>query len=126
VTGQFLAINKKETSMTNKRWFKQSGQWALAACALGVSAISYAAPPTAAMLGNACAGCHGTNGGSEEGKEGKDDTPAMASQWLTYLQMQMALYLNDQRKMPEKMKEKVQGLTTEELESLLHFYASVK
>ena len=40
--------------------------------------------------------------------------------------MQMALYLNDQRKMPEKMKEKVQGLTTDELESLLHFYANVK
>lgn len=197
--------------MTNKRWFKRSGQWALAACALGVSASSFAAPPTAAMLSNACAGCHGTNGGSagpampslagqskeaivdamkkfksgerpstimgrlakgysdtefaaigdffsvqklhvtdqrldsarvaqgaklqeancgrchiEDGKEGKDDTPAMASQWLPYLQMQMALYLNDQRKMPEKMKEKVQGLTTEELESLLHFYASVK
>lgn len=197
--------------MTNKRWFKRSGQWALAACALGVSTSGFTAPPTAAMLSNACAGCHGTNGGSagpampslagqskeaiveamkkfkngerpstimgrlakgysdaefaamgdffsaqklhvteqgldsarvaqgaklqetncgrchmEDGKEGKDYTPAMAGQWLPYLQMQMALYLNDQRKMPEKMKEKVQGLTTDELESLLHFYASVK
>lgn len=197
--------------MKNKRWIRQSGQWALAACALGMSTGGFAAPPTAAMLSNACAGCHGTNGGSvgpampslagqskeaiveamkkfksgerpstimgrlakgysdaefaamgdffsanklhiteqgldktrvaqgaklqeancgrchmEDGKEGKDDTPAMASQWLPYLQMQMALYLNDQRKMPEKMKEKVQGLTTDELESLLHFYANVK
>jgi sulfide dehydrogenase cytochrome subunit len=133
-----------------------------------------AAPPSAAMLSNACAGCHGTNGGSagltmpslasqskeaivvamkkfksgerpstvmgrlakgysdadfdamasssrsrssthqsgvdaakvkkgaslqeancgrchiEDGKEGKDDTPVMASQWLPYMQMQMA------------------------------------
>ena len=197
--------------MKNKRSITRTGQWALTASALAISVGAFAAPPTAAMLSNACAGCHGTNGGSagpampslagqskdaiveamkkfksgerpstimgrlakgysdaefaamgdffsanklhiteqsldkarvaqgaklqdsncgrchlEEGKEGKDDTPAMAGQWLPYLQMQMALYLNDQRKMPEKMKEKVQGLTTEELESLLHFYANVK
>jgi cytochrome c553 len=43
----------------------------------------------------------------EDGKEGKDDTPVMASQWLPYMQMQMADYLSGKRKMPEKMKEKV-------------------
>ena len=197
--------------MKNRRGTQWSGQWALAACALAVSAGAYAAPPSAAMLSYACAGCHGTNGGSagpampslagqskeaiveamkkfkngerpstimgrlakgysdaefaamgdffsaqkihvtqqtldkarvakgaalqeancsrchiEDGREGKDDTPTMASQWLPYMQMQMALYLNGTRKMPEKMEEKVKPLSLDELESLLHFYASVK
>lgn len=194
-----------------KRWMDGAGQWVLAASALWIAATAEAAPPSPAMLSNACAGCHGTNGGSagpvmpslagqskeaivvalqkfksgerpstimgrlakgysdadfaamgdyfasqkiyvtqqtldpkrvakgaslqeancgrchiEDGKEGKDDTPAMASQWLPYLQMQMALYTAGMRKMPEKMEEKVKPLSVEDLESLLHFYASVK
>jgi sulfide dehydrogenase cytochrome subunit len=185
--------------------------WALATGVLAVSAMAQAAPPTAAMLSNACAGCHGTHGGSagpsmpslagqskeaivdamtkfksgvrpatvmgrlakgysdgeitamgeffskqklhattqtldaakiakgaslqesncgrchiEDGKEGKDDTPAMASQWLPYLQIQMADYLSGKRKMPEKMEEKVKPMSKADLEALLHFYASVK
>jgi sulfide dehydrogenase cytochrome subunit len=192
-----------------QRW---SG-WALTAGALAFSATAFAAPPNAAMLSNACAGCHGTNGGSaglsmpslasqsktaivdamkkfksgerpssimgrlakgytdaeidamgeffskqkfhpteqsklvdaakakrgaeleeencsrchlDAGKEGKDDTPVMASQWLPYLQMQMDLYASGKRKMPEKMAEKVKPLSKQDLEALLHFYASVK
>ncbi|MBI4742800.1 MAG: c-type cytochrome [Betaproteobacteria bacterium] len=185
--------------------------WALAAGILAVSTTALAAPPSAEMLSNACAGCHGTNGGSagltmpslagqskeaivdamkkyksgerkstimgrlakgysdaqivamgeffskkkihatnqtldpvkvakgaslqeancsrchlEEGREGKDDTPAMASQWLPYLQIQMNQYLTDQRKMPEKMAEKVKPLSKADLDALLHYYASVK
>ena len=38
--------------------------WALATGVLAISALAQAAPPSAAMLSNACAGCHGTNGGS--------------------------------------------------------------
>lgn len=190
-----------------QRW---SG-WALTAGALAFSATAFAAPPSAEMLSNACAGCHGTNGGSagltmpslasqsktaivdamkkfksgerpssimgrlakgytdaeidmlgdffskqklhatnqavdpakvkkgadlqeancsrchlEDGKEGKDNTPTMASQWLPYLQMQMQLYQSGARKMPEKMAEKVKLLSKEDLDALLHFYASVK
>ncbi|MBK7768116.1 MAG: c-type cytochrome [Sulfuritalea sp.] len=189
---------------------KWSG-WALATGILAMSAMAQAAPPSPAMLSHACAGCHGTNGGSagltmpslasqsktaivdamkkfksgerpstvmgrlakgytdaefeamaeffskqkfhpttqvvdaakvkrgadlqeancsrchlEDGKEGKDDTPVMASQWLTYLQMQMDLYQSGARKMPEKMAEKVKPLSKQDLEALLHFYASVK
>jgi sulfide dehydrogenase cytochrome subunit len=185
--------------------------WALATGVLAVSAIAQAAPPSAAMLSNACAGCHGTNGGSagmmmpslasqsktaivdamkkfksgerpstvmgrlakgytdadfdamgdyfskqklhvtqqtvdakkvakgsdlqeancvrchlEDGKEGKDDTPVMASQWLGYLQLQMELYNSGARKMPEKMAEKVKPLSPADIDALMHFYASVK
>jgi sulfide dehydrogenase cytochrome subunit len=183
---------------------------ALAIGAMTISAAASAAGPSAAMLSNACAGCHGTNGGSagmsmpslagqsktaivdamkkfksgerpatvmgrlakgysdeqfemigdffsnqkvhftnqavdptkaakgaslqeescsrchlEEGKEGKDDTPVMASQWLPYLQIQMDLYQSGKRKMPEKMAEKVKQLSKEDLDALLNFYASV-
>ena len=185
--------------------------WALATGVLAISAMAQAAPPSPAMLSNACAGCHGTHGGSagltmpslasqsktaivdamkkfrsgerpstvmgrlakgytdaefdamadffskqklhatnqtldkakiakgaslqeancgrchiDDGKEGKDDTPAMASQWLPYMQIQMADYLSGKRKMPEKMEEKVKPMSKEDLDALLHFYASVK
>jgi sulfide dehydrogenase cytochrome subunit len=189
---------------------KQRWSGALAAGVLAFSATAFAAPPTPEMISYACAGCHGTNGGSagltmpslaaqsktaivdamkkfksgerpstvmgrlakgysdadfdamagffskqkvhftsqtvdkakaargaelqenscsrchlEDGKEGKDDTPVMASQWLSYLQMQMALYESGARKMPEQMAEKVKPLSKADLEALLHFYASV-
>jgi len=68
-----------------------------------------------------CSRCH-----MEGGKEGKDNSPAMASQWLPYLQIQMDQYLSGHRKMPEKMAEKVKPLSKQDLEALLHFYASVK
>lgn len=38
--------------------------WTLAAGALAISATAFAAPPSPAMLSNACAGCHGTHGAS--------------------------------------------------------------
>ena len=190
---------------------KQCWNAALAAGALAFSVSAQAAPPTPEMISFACAGCHGTNGGSaglsmpslasqsktaivdamkkfksgerpstvmgrlakgyadadfeamgnffsrqkfhptmqavdkakvakgsdlqeancsrchlDDGKDGKDDTPVMASQWLPYMQMQMADYLSGKRKMPEKMKEKVDPMSKEDLDALLHFYASVK
>jgi cytochrome subunit of sulfide dehydrogenase len=183
----------------------------LAAGALAFSATAFAAPPSAEMLANACAGCHGTNGGSagdtmpslasqsessiveamlkfksgersstimgrlakgysdeqikalggffakqklhvtqqvtdkakvaqatkiqekscgrchlDEGKDGKDDTPVMASQWLPYLQIQMDLYTSGHRKMPDKMAEKVKELSKQDLDALMHFYAAQK
>ena len=75
----------------------------------------------ASLQDSNCGRCH-----IEDGREGKDDTPAMASQWLPYLQIQMADYLSGKRKMPEKMEEKVKPMSKEELDALLHFYASVK
>lgn len=68
-----------------------------------------------------CSRCH-----LDAGKDGKDDTPVMASQWLPYMEMQMELYLSGKRKMPEKMEEKVKKLSKQDLDALLHFYASQK
>ncbi len=184
---------------------------AFAVGALAMSSTTFAAPPSAEMLSFACAGCHGTNGGSagltmpslasqskssiveamtkfksgerpstimgrlakgysdeqitamaeffakqklhvtnqkvdkakvakaakiqekacgrchlEDGKDGKDDTPVMASQWLEYLQIQMSLYESGKRKMPEKMAEKVKETSKEDLDALMHFYAAQK
>jgi sulfide dehydrogenase cytochrome subunit len=184
--------------------------WALVAgCTL--SGASLAAPPTPEMISYACAGCHGTNGGSagltmpslasqskaaivdamkkfksgdrpssvmgrlakgytdadfaamgdffskqkfhptaqtvdvakakkgadledancsrchiDQGKDGKDDTPVMASQWLEYLKIQAELYDSGKRKMPKDMAEKWNKLSKEDREALLHFYASQK
>lgn len=197
--------------MEKKRWMARSGQWALTVSAFVLSASAWAVPPTAAMLANACGGCHGTYGASagpsvpslagqtkeaivgamkgfksgerpstlmgrlakgytdadfaamgdffaaqklhitqqtldpvrmtmgatlhqskckqchmENGKESNDDTPAMASQWLPYLQMQMALYSEGKRTTPKKMTDALKTLSADELESLMHFYAGVK
>ena len=50
----------------------------------------------------------------------------MASQWLPYLQMQMALYQSGARKMPLPMEKKIKSLSATDLDALLQFYASVK
>jgi len=196
--------------MEKRRWIERSGQWALAASVLAISASAFAMPPTAAMWDNGCAACHGTLGASagpampslagqskeaivaamksfksgarpstvmgrlakgyadadfavmgdffagqklhitqqtldpmrvakgaslqaskcggchtENGKVSNDDAPAMASQWLLYLRMQMALYVEGKRKTPG-MSEAIKKLSSDDLESLLQFYASVK
>lgn len=184
---------------------------ALAIGALAFSAAAHAAPPSAAMLSNACAGCHGTHGASagpsmpslagqnkaffidamkkfksgerpgtvmsrlakgysdeqvvamaeffakqkpqaqsdavnpalvakgktvydnackrchiESGREFEEDTPVVAGQWLTYLQIQMNEFQSGARKMSEKKVEKVKSLTAAEWEAVAHYYASQK
>jgi sulfide dehydrogenase cytochrome subunit len=74
----------------------------------------------AALHDSKCKNCHPDNGRTNE-----DDAPPMASQWLPYLKMQMALYVEGKRK-TTKMSDVVKRLSADELESLLHFYASVK
>lgn len=185
--------------------------WIVAAGLLALSAASLAAPPTAAMLSNACAGCHGTLGASagpsmpslagqskvsivesmkgfksgvrpssimgrlakgysdaefdamgeffskqkpvaplqtldrakiakgqaihekscarchvEDGKEPKDNSPIVASQWLKYLQIQMDDYASGKRKMFDNKAEKMKPLSKDDLDAVAHFYSSVK
>ncbi|MDP1956712.1 MAG: hypothetical protein Q8J75_00870, partial [Rhodocyclaceae bacterium] len=68
-----------------------------------------------------CSRCH-----LDDGKDGKDDTPLIANQWLPYLQVQMDMYLSGTRKMSEQKAEKIKPLSKTDLDALLHFYASVK
>jgi len=74
----------------------------------------------ASLQASKCASCH-----TENGKVSNDDAPPIASQWLPYLQMQAALYVQGKRKTPG-MSEAIKALSADDLESLLHFYASVK
>jgi len=185
--------------------------WVVAAGLLALSTAALAAPPSAAMLSNACAGCHGTLGASagpsmpslagqskvsivesmtdfksgarpssimgrlakgysdaevdamgdffskqkpvmhvqsldqakvargqavhekscarchvEDGKEPKDNSPIVASQWLRYLQIQMDDYASGKRKMFENKAEKMKPLSKDDLDAAAHFYSSVK
>ena len=70
---------------------------------------------------NACKRCH-----LENGKEFEEDTPVVAGQWLTYLQIQMNEFQSGARKMSEKKAEKVKPLTAADWEAVAHFYASQK
>lgn len=185
--------------------------WVVAAGLLALSSAALAAPPSAAMLSNACAGCHGTVGVSagpsmpslagqskisivesmkgfksgerpstimgrlakgysdpeidamgdffskqkpvtpaqnldrakiakgqevhekscarchvEDGKEPKDNSPIIASQWLQYLQIQMDDYASGKRKMSDNKAEKMKPLSRDDLDAAVHFYSSVK
>lgn len=68
-----------------------------------------------------CQRCH-----MEEGREGKDNAPLLAGQWVKYLQIQMDAYTSGKRPMGEKMAEKVKPLSKDDLDALMQFYASVK
>jgi cytochrome subunit of sulfide dehydrogenase len=68
-----------------------------------------------------CARCH-----VENGKEIKDNSPIMASQWVKYLEIQMQDYAAGRRKMFDRKEEKMKPLSPADLEAIAHFYASVK
>lgn len=75
----------------------------------------------AALHEKNCARCH-----VENGKEIKDNSPIMASQWLKYLEIQMHDYAAGKRKMFDRKEEKMKPLSKDDLEAIAHFYASVK
>ena len=66
-----------------------------------------------------CKKCH-TEGGSSP----DDDAGILAGQWMPYLRQSMDDYLAGTRPMDAKMKPKVEGLSSDEVEALIHYYAS--
>ena len=55
-----------------------------------------------------------------------DDAGILAGQWLPYLNYTMADFTSDRREMPKKMKKKVEKLSAEDIEAVMHFLASQK
>jgi sulfide dehydrogenase cytochrome subunit len=67
----------------------------------------------------ACEKCH-----SEGGALADDDAGVLAGQPMAYLKDTFAQYTKGARPQPEKMKVKFNALKPDELEALLHYYAS--
>lgn len=68
-----------------------------------------------------CARCH-----VDDGKEIKDNSPIVAGQWVKYLQIQVQDYMSGKRKMFDRKEEKMKPLKADELDAIVHYYASVK
>ena len=67
----------------------------------------------------ACEKCH-----SEGGSAADDDAGILAGQWQPYLKMTTADMMSGKRPNPEKMKVKTDPLKPDDVEALLHYYAS--
>lgn len=65
-----------------------------------------------------CKKCHLENGRESE------DGGVIAGQWAEYLQITMNEFQDKKRPMPKKMAEKFEGLSKDEIDALIHFYAS--
>lgn len=66
-----------------------------------------------------CERCH-TAGGSNA----DDDAGVLKGQWMGYLRQTFADYKCGDREQPEKMKIKLDPLSDDDVEALVHFYAS--
>ncbi len=66
-----------------------------------------------------CAKCHDDNGALPD-----DDAGILAGQWLAWMQYSMDDFTNGHREMPKKMKKQVKKLSDEEIDAVLHFFAS--
>ena len=66
-----------------------------------------------------CEKCHEDGGSSAD-----DDAGIMAGQWMPYLTDQFKEYASGERPMPKKMKPKMEKLSDEDIEALVHFYGS--
>ena len=68
-----------------------------------------------------CQKCH-----DEGGSVAEDDAGFLAGQWTPYLRQVFEHYAAGERSMPKKMKPKMDELSAEDVEALLHYYASLQ
>ena len=66
-----------------------------------------------------CAVCH-TDGGSNAA----DDAGILAGQSMAYMEATFAQYGSGERSQPDPMKKKMAGLSDDDVNALLHYYAS--
>ena len=99
---------------------KTSLQGVLFACGLLAGGTALAATPSAAMLGNTCAGCHGTHGNSQG-----PATPTIAGISGEYFIEAMQAYKDGSR--PSTIMTRIaKGYTDEEIKSMAGFFAKQK
>ena len=67
----------------------------------------------------ACELCH-TDGGSNA----EDDSSLLKGQWIGYMRQTLSDYRSGERDQPERMKAKLDPLSDDDIEALIHFYAS--
>lgn len=72
-----------------------------------------------AIHDKACARCHSDGGSNPE-----DEASILAGQWMGYMRTTFAEYASGEREQPIAMKRTMDPLTAEEVEALLHYYAS--
>lgn len=66
-----------------------------------------------------CDRCHAEGGSSAE-----DEAGILAGQWMGYMRRTFAEYAAETREQPDKMKKVMDPLSEEDVEALLHYYAS--
>ncbi|MEW5942798.1 MAG: c-type cytochrome [Pseudomonadota bacterium] len=70
-----------------------------------------------------CRKCH-TEGGSQEKDNEEDSDGILAGQWKEYLDLALDEFRSGKRPTPDKMADKIRGLSREQLDALTHYYAS--
>jgi sulfide dehydrogenase cytochrome subunit len=73
----------------------------------------------AAIHKRECDRCH-----SDGGSNAEDEAGILAGQWIGYLQLSFAQYAADERPQDKKMREKMRILSADDIEALVHYYAS--
>ena len=73
----------------------------------------------AAVHKSECERCHSDGGSNVE-----DEAGLLAGQWLEYLTNTFAEYKSGERPQSDKMKEKMDGLSADDIHALLQYYAS--
>ena len=97
--------------------YKKRLQGILIACSAVVGGVAFAATPSASMLGNTCAGCHGTNGNSNG-----PATPTIAGISSEYFIETMEAYKSGDR--PSTIMTRIaKGYTEEEIKLMADFFA---
>jgi sulfide dehydrogenase cytochrome subunit len=100
--------------------YKKRLQGIFIACSVAVGGVAFAATPSASMLGNTCAGCHGTNGNSQG-----PATPTIAGISSEYFIESMAAYKSGER--PSTIMTRIaKGYTDEEIKLMAEFFAKQK
>lgn len=66
-----------------------------------------------------CSRCH-----SDGGSNADDEASILAGQWMGYMKTTFDEYASGAREQPDKMKEKMDALSADDVKALLHYYAS--